>query len=108
LDFGAEKYLNIVFFDCSAMEYGGYRTAGQKQLTIVEGAYALHPEFGCYYDLAVFFHIDREEQKKRILQRNGAEKLNDFTNRWIPMEERYIAAFDIESRCDMTVGRDTF
>jgi len=94
-------------FDCSVMGYGSVMTAGRKHLTIVEGAYSLHPAFERYYDLAIFFDIDPEEQKARILARNGREKLNDFTQKWIPMEERYIAAFDIENLCDMTVGRET-
>ncbi len=93
-------------FDCSAMAYGETKGAGVKRLTIIEGAYSLHPCFGNYFDLAVFFHVEPEEQKRRIHARNGSEKLNDFTNLWIPMEERYIAACDVESRCDMTVGRE--
>ncbi len=92
-------------FDCGKMDYSGTLTAGNCPLTIVEGAYSLHPELGEYYDIAVFFHVAPEEQKGRILARNGAEKLNDFTQRWIPMEEAYIAAFDVENRCDMVIGR---
>lgn len=93
-------------FDCSIMGYNGASTAGSKRLIIVEGAYSLHPNFGHYYDLAVFFHVDPDEQKRRIKARNGDVMLNDFTGRWIPMEERYIAEYEIESRCDLTVGRD--
>ncbi len=95
-------------FDCTAMDYVDDAWYYEDcRLIIVEGAYSTHPRFGKYYDLAVFFHVEPEEQKKRILERNGAEKLNDFTRMWIPMEERYLAEFDIESRCDMTVGRET-
>lgn len=93
-------------FDCSSMDYAAdNKWCEDCRLIIVEGAYSTHPRFGKYYDLSVFFHVDPEEQKKRILERNGAEKLSDFTQMWIPMEERYIAAFDIENRCDMTTGR---
>jgi len=90
-------------FDCSVMDYGESVSAGDKRLIIIEGAYSLHPSFGNYYDLAVFFDIEPDEQKKRILKRNGPEKLVAFTQRWIPMEERYISAFDIENRCDMVI-----
>lgn len=93
-------------FDCSIKDYNGTIDAGEKRLIIVEGAYSLHPVYGHYYDLAVFFHIDPEEQKRRILARNGTVMLDGFTQRWIPMEEKYIAAYDIESRCDITVGRN--
>ena len=90
-------------FDCSVMNYGGKNSAGGKRLLIIEGAYSLHPSFGSYYDFSVFFDIDREEQKRRILNRNGTEKLVTFTERWLPMEERYIAAFDVMNRCDMVI-----
>ena len=90
-------------FDCSVMDYGESVSAGDKRLIIIEGAYSLHPSFGNYYDLAVFFDIDPEEQKSRILRRDGPGKLVAFTQRWIPMEERYISAFDIENRCDMVI-----
>ncbi len=90
-------------FDCSVMDYGEAVSAGDKRLIIIEGAYSLHPSFGNYYDLAVFFDIDPKEQKNRIFRRNGPGKLVAFTQRWIPMEERYISAFDIENCCDMVI-----
>ena len=90
-------------FDCSVMDYGESVSAGDKRLIIIEGAYSLHPSFGNYFDLAVFFDIDPEEQKNRILRRDGPGKLVAFTQRWIPMEERYISAFDIDNRCDMVI-----
>lgn len=93
-------------FDCGKMDYSGEITAGKCPLTIVEGAYSLHPALGEYYDIAVFFNVPPEEQKRRIFARNGAEKLNDFTQRWIPLEEAYIAACDVEKRCDMIIGRN--
>ena len=93
-------------FDCSVMDFGSTKQAGNKRLTIVEGAYSLNPVFGCYYDLAVFFDIEPETQKARILARNGPEKLNDFTNRWIPLEEKYLAEYEIFNRCDLVVKGD--
>jgi len=92
-------------FDCSVMDYSGTACAGNRPLTIVEGVYSLHPAFEKYYDLAVFFHVDPEEQKRRILARNGAVMLNNFTERWIPLEEKYFAACGVEERCSITTGR---
>jgi uridine kinase len=37
----------------------------------------------------------------RILKRNGKEKLQDFLNKWIPMEEQYFAGLDIKNQCDL-------
>ena len=44
--------------------------------------------------------VDPETQRRRLTQREGAEGLVAFEKRWIPLEERYFTAFDVESRCD--------
>ena len=50
-----------------------------------------------------FLHIDKEEQLERILKRGGPEKAEAFGARWIPMEEKYIAAFGIMDRADIVL-----
>ena len=82
-------------FDCSVMDYNGgvLIPAGP---VVVEGAYCLSPRFGRYYDLAVFMDISPEQQKERLLAREGEQALEAFLSRWIPMEERYISAFGID------------
>lgn len=70
----------------------------------MEGAYSLHPEFGCYADLKVFFDISKAEQIKRIRKRNGEQKAAIFAKRWIPMEEKYIKKFDIKAKADIIIG----
>lgn len=35
--------------------------------------------------------------------RCGAEKLQMFRDRWIPLEESYFTAFDLPARCDMAL-----
>lgn len=69
-------------------------------VTIIEGSYSCHPSLWEHYDLRVFLSVGREEQLRRIERRNGAEQLAIFRNKWIPLEERYFAAFRIEQRCD--------
>ena len=41
-----------------------------------------------------------EEQLRRIAERDGAEQLKNFRERWIPLEEKYFSAFQVEDRCD--------
>ena len=99
----AERFSYRVF-DCST---GGFRAEPAViepgRLLICEGAYSLHPAFGNYFDLAVFSTITPEEQKNRILARNGGRMWLNFRDRWIPMEEKYFAAFGIEGRCGMII-----
>ena len=70
---------------------------------VVEGAYALLPTWGRYWDLALFLQVSAEEQQGRLLLRNGAKGMVPFLTRWIPREESYFAACDVKARCDEIV-----
>ena len=52
-------------------------------------------------------HSETEEEIKTRLARIGARKghnnVENFRTRWIPMEERYLAAFGIEERADLII-----
>ena len=74
---------------------------GDNFIRIVEGAYSLHPYFGEYADIKVFFHVENEEQQRRIAGRDGEAALLTFQKRWIPMEEAYFTAFSIRENADM-------
>ncbi|MBQ5973749.1 MAG: uridine kinase, partial [Oscillospiraceae bacterium] len=74
-----------------------------SELVFVEGAYCLHPALGDYADLRVFSPAAPDEQRRRILARNGEAGLAAFDARWIPMEKRYQAAFGVRARCDLTL-----
>ncbi len=87
-------------FDCSTGEIRPVNVP-PRQLTIVEGAYSLHPALGKYADITVFSNITPEKQSARILKRNGREMLEKFEHIWIPMEKRYNKAFDILKNCDI-------
>lgn len=91
-------------FDCSKMDYAPEpRKVKPCRLLIFEGAYSLHPDFGDYYDLAVFSDISPNEQSRRILSRNGERMHKRFEQEWIPMEEKYFAGFDIRQKCKITI-----
>ncbi len=87
-------------FECSSFKYANEpRIIKPSPLIICEGSYSLHPDFGQYYDLALFSDISEDEQLKRIRARNGEFMLERFKNEWIPMEERYFNFFNIRNRC---------
>lgn len=91
-------------FSCSSLSYSPdpCRTAG-KPLLIVEGAYCMRPEFRSAYDISFFLSTSYENQLERIQKRNGAERLNAFIEKWIPMENRYFAFYDVSRCCDYLV-----
>lgn len=90
-------------FDCSIVDYSDFVEIKNNSVRIVEGSYSTHPIFGKYADITIFSDISFEEQKNRILKRNGEEKLKIFLEKWIPMEEAYFKAFDIKNKVDFVV-----
>lgn len=89
---------------CSRQCLGEPVTVAPHRLAIVEGSYACHPTLREHYDLRIFLTIEPEEQLRRIEERGGAEKAQQFRDRWIPLEERYFHAFDVQAQCDMWVN----
>lgn len=90
-------------FDCGRMDYAGAVSIAAAPVVIVEGAYAMHPRFGDYADVTVFFSVAPEEQRRRINARSGPERWPDFRDRWIPMENTYHAVFDTRGRAGIVL-----
>ena len=86
-------------FDCGTMDLGEPRTVSHKRLNIIEGSYSCHPYFGDIYQVRFFAELSPEEQRARILARNGEEKYKRFVSEWIPMENKYFEAFNIGEKC---------
>ena len=85
-------------FDCKTQTLSSEIVVSPKPLTIIEGAYSLHPYFGTYYDLCYFYEISKETQRQRILSRNGEEMLQRFEKEWIPKEHAYFEHFQIQEK----------
>ena len=92
-------------FSCHTMDYCPEPVAVYPApLLIIEGSYCMRREFRPLYDLSVFLKCSPETQKRRILERNGAEMLDQFTAKWIPMENRYFAAQQVEEACSLSIA----
>lgn len=90
-------------FDCSQMDFGGERQVDESDWRIVEGSYSHHPKFGDYADLQIFCNIGKDEQKKRIIARDGEGMAEVFGKRWIPMEEDYFRTYQIRESADLEI-----
>ena len=88
-------------FDCKKMELSSFIQVPPAKVTIVEGSYSCHPTLWDFYDLHVFLTVGKEEQLQRIRRRNGEEAVSQFVSRWIPLEEKYFNAFQIQERCEL-------
>lgn len=114
-----ERFLQEVLLPLSrgeAVEYRRYDCCTQSvlepvslrptQLTVVEGAYSMHPDLRERYDLSVFLKIGPELQRKRIIGRNTPELQRRFFEEWIPMEGCYFDVMDVERNCDLVMEAD--
>ncbi len=95
-----KKDASFRMFDCTVMELGDEKVIPYRDVIIVEGSYSQHPYLQDFYNLKIFLDVDPEVQQKRILQRNGEEKLRVFNAKWIPYEEKYFSAFHIGENSD--------
>ncbi len=90
-------------YDCSKGDLGDDIVVSESALYIVEGSYSCHPELWDLYDFHVFMTVSPEEQKQRIISREGEGKWEVFRTKWIPMEERYFGTYSIRERCGIVI-----
>jgi len=93
-------------FDIKIWNLGESKHVSPEHINIIEGSYSLHPSLASLYDIKVFLDIDKDEQMKRIVKRNGKEHALDFRDRWIPLEELYFAAHNVHKICDFVWRTD--
>ena len=87
-------------FDCKKNVLSEPIVVRRNRINIIEGSYSCHSALWDYYDLRIFLNVSPQEQLQRIISRNGEEKAEVFSSRWIPLEENYFVEFDIANRCD--------
>jgi len=85
-------------YSCHSQSFVRTETLADPKIVLVEGAYSAHPYFGAVYDAVYFLSISKQEQKERILRRNGEAMLSRFLDEWIPMEEQYFETFGIREK----------
>ena len=86
-------------YDCGTGMLSDPVAVTPRRINIVEGSYSQHPYFAEPYDLKVFLKVSPEIRKERILHRPVFLQSRFFES-WIPMEETYFKAFDIEEKAD--------
>lgn len=95
------KELTCQAYDCHEQVLLPSFTVKITPVMLIEGSYSCHPALRPFYDLCVFLSTGREEQLRRILERNGEEAVHIFKERWIPMEENYFVHEEIEKHCTL-------
>lgn len=90
-------------YSCALSAYQEAVLHKPKALTIVEGSYSCSEEIKKYYDFSIFLDISFEQQKERILKRNGEDGFARFSNLWIPLEEKYFKEQHIREASDFVL-----
>lgn len=91
-------------FDCQSQQIAELLTVDTTRPIVVEGSYSLRPELRPYYTHMVWLEVDGTTQGKRILQRNGELGLQQFQQRWIPLEEAYFAHYQIAQHAHVVLN----
>ncbi len=97
------EVVNYRKFDCSTRKIMDAIQITPQRMSVIEGAYSMHPQLSGYYDLSVFLEISPELQKERILRRNSPHIAEKFFNEWIPLEKIYFEKMKVEERCDIYI-----
>lgn len=90
-------------YDCSTAALLPPETKKPSRLTVVEGAYSMHPDLAALYDFSVFLDICPQLQKERICKRNSAPMAERFFSEWIPLEKTYFSQLRVKERCDLVI-----
>jgi thymidylate kinase len=90
-------------FDCATQSLLPAVNVPPTPLTVVEGAYSMHPTLAPHYDLSVFLDVPPACQRARILHRNTPAFAQRFFEEWIPLERTYFAATNVKSRCKIVI-----
>ena len=90
-------------FNCGSMSLEPPVTVKPGRLTVVEGAYSMHPELRDFYDFSVFLDIDEDYRRRRINKRNAPEVAKRFFEEWIPLEAKYFSEMKIKEECDTVI-----
>lgn len=103
---GLEEEIDFSYqiYNCKLQKFVEKVEVKPRSLNIIEGVYSMHPTLSDYYDLKIFLSINEEEQVKRIYQRNGSLMLQQFLNKWIPLENEYFNKMSIKSKCDIIIN----
>ena len=89
-------------FNCSTLSIQSAQLIPYKSFNVIEGSYSMHSDLQRYYSYSVFLTVSKEEQLSRLEKRNP-NMLNNFIQRWIPLEELYFKTFSIQDICDIKI-----
>ena len=89
-------------YSCKKGDFDRTLKCSKNKVYIFEGSYAFQDELFPFYDMSIFIKTTKNEQIKRLKIREK-EKVFDYLNKWIPLEEKYFNAIDGEQLCSLVI-----
>lgn len=89
-------------FDCGKMALEPPIEHTPRRINIVEGSYSLHPELRDFYTLKIALRTAPDTQLRRLKARDPM-RVNDYVNRWVPLENRYFEACGVYAAADLVI-----
>lgn len=86
-------------YACGMRDFLPARQVEPGPLVLLEGSYSLHPALNVLLAYRVFVSCAPDCQRARLQVREGSH-YQAFAQRWIPLEEAYLAACRPETTCD--------
>lgn len=91
-----------------AWDWAGRRPAGTRKVeprgvVVIEGVCALHAMFRDAYDVRVWVEAPRSVRLARAVVRDGEAARREWTERWMPSEDRYVKRDDPVSCAHLVV-----
>ena len=78
-----------------------------SKVLILEGSYCNLPGIREYADVRLFLDTPWEIRKARLLKRESAASLQQFYDRWIPLENAYFEAYHLPGDGDIVIKGDS-
>ena len=99
----AGRTARFASWDWDGRSPGGERSVEPVGVVVVEGVCALHRMFRDDYDVRVWVDAAYETRLERGVARDGEAARATWIERWMPMEDRYVARDDPVSCAHLVV-----
>lgn len=94
-------------YDWNRLEVGDWISVEPGGVVIIEGVYALHPQFADHYDVKVWVECPAQLGFARGLARDrsqyGVDTHDKWVNIWLPAEQLYVETHQPQSRADFII-----
>lgn len=102
LDYLDKDSVEYKKYNCMTEELETMTKVLLSKFIVIEGVYSQQKKLKQYYDLNIFTEISKNEQYKRLENRNPA-LLERFIKEWLPLEEDYFKEEDIERNANYRI-----